>query len=251
MANIKADTMTCPQCGAFINSFTGKCPSCGTEFFGLKASDSIIQFSEKMSGLSSPQQKIDLIKTFPIPNTKEDIMEYMLLASSNIGYVAKDNPIDKEYENAWVTKFMQGYQKAKLVFSEDYDFNKIQQLYENTLSRLDNAEKQNNLQFIFTLAVKNIGVTTGIVTAIIAVIMNIFGANSSLLELLAVILFIMSACTLGKRKAEYTDYLIGIASGALLIAFAFLLDNGAAFDLGGAAVLIIVTYNFFHNLNKN
>lgn len=71
------------------------------------------EFSNNLLNTDEFGQKLEMIKTFPIPNSKEDIIEFMILASSNIGYTEQKNKMDEAYEDAWVTKFMQGYQKAK------------------------------------------------------------------------------------------------------------------------------------------
>ena len=73
----KAKIMNCPQCGAIINTFLSKCESCGTEFRGLDVSQSVKEFAQKLSEADSDKQRLNLIKEFPIPNTKEDIMEYI------------------------------------------------------------------------------------------------------------------------------------------------------------------------------
>ena len=77
--------MNCPQCGGAINTFLSKCESCGTEFRGLEVAKSVKEFAQKLTETDT-DQRIALIKAFPIPNIKEDIIEYMILASSNIGY---------------------------------------------------------------------------------------------------------------------------------------------------------------------
>lgn len=236
-------TMTCPQCGGLINSFAGRCQACGVEFWGLKGSESINEFSEKLAMATSAEHKISLITTFPIPNTKEDIVEYMILASSNIGYSEKE-----EFEDAWVTKFIQGYKKANLVFGCDADFEKVQRLFDETMVRLDNIADRKRVKRITTFAVRNLGAVIGSTIAVIAVCMDVSGYNSSLMELLSVILLIVSACTLKRRIAEYIEYGIAVISGLLLIVLAFLLDNGSMYELGGAVVLIISAVNFFKKM---
>ena len=79
----------------------------------------------------SDEQKATLIRNFPISNTKEDIFEFMILASGNI--VGECNEI---LFNAWLSKFEQCYQKAILIFSDDTDFIKLQNLYEQTTKQV-------------------------------------------------------------------------------------------------------------------
>lgn len=247
----QAKVLICPRCGDVINSFTGKCKSCGTEFYNIDASKTMKEFSNNLLNTDEFGQKLEMIKTFPIPNSKEDIIEFMILASSNIGYTEQKNKMDEAYEDAWVTKFMQGYQKAKMVLACDREWNRIQKLYDETIERLDNISSERDKKRIIGLLQKNIGVIIGAVVMLISVWMDLTGANSSMMEIITIIILIASASTLKRRAAEYMDYGIAAVSGLLLVAFSFLLDNGSVFELSGAIVLILTAINFFRNLSAN
>lgn len=217
--------MNCPQCGATINTFLSKCESCGTEFRELDASKSIKEFAQKLIEAETDNQRIVLIKSFPIPNTKEDIIEYMILASSHIGY---DENTDKgedaeEYEEAWMTKFLQAYQKAKIVFVHDKDFSRIQVMYENTMVRRENADNERKIRVFQRLLMKNLGVTGGILALFIALIMDVLRLNASMIELVGVIVLIVSASSLKKRDAEKLDYALVVGSGFISITLSFCL----------------------------
>ncbi len=247
----QAKVLICPRCGDVINSFTGKCKSCGTEFYNIDASKTMKEFSNNLLNTDEFGQKLEMIKTFPIPNSKEDIIEFMILASSNIGYTEQKNKMDEAYEDAWVTKFMQGYQKAKMVLAGDREWNRIQKLYDETIERLDNISSERDKKRIIGLLQKNIGVIIGAVVMLISVWMDLTGANSSMMEIITIIILIASASTLKRRATEYMDYGIAAVSGLLLVAFSFLLDNGSVFELSGAIVLILTAINFFRNLSAN
>lgn len=247
----QAKVLICPRCGDVINSFTGKCKSCGTEFYNIDASKTMKEFSNNLLNTDEFGQKLEMIKTFPIPNSKEDIIEFMILASSNIGYTEQKNKMDEAYEDAWVTKFMQGYQKAKMVLVGDREWNRIQKLYDETIERLDNISSERDKKRIIGLLQKKIGVIIGAVVMLISVWMDLTGANSSMMEIITIIILIASASTLKRRAAEYMDYGIAAVSGLLLVTFSFLLDNGSVFELSGAIVLILTAINFFRNLSAN
>ena len=247
----QAKVLICPRCGDVINSFTGKCKSCGTEFYNIDASKTMKEFSNNLLNTDEFGQKLEMIKTFPIPNSKEDIIEFMILASSNIGYTEQKNKMDEAYEDAWVTKFMQGYQKAKMVLAGDREWNRIQKLYDETIERLDNISSEREKKRSIGLLQKNIGVIIGAVVMLISVWMDLTGANSSMMEIITIIILIASASTLKRRAAEYMDYGIAAVSGLLLVAFSFLLVNGSVFELSGAIVLILTAINFFRNLSAN
>ena len=123
----------CPSCYENLKSFMTACPSCGFELRGSKATEALKNFEYRYSQLRKPQEKIDYIKTFAIPNTKEDVLEFMILASANIDpdvfRIDKHNHIDARVSNAWIAKMEQAYQKAQLLFEDTSEFEKIQKLY--------------------------------------------------------------------------------------------------------------------------
>lgn len=156
----------CPSCGETINAFTTECPTCGYELRGTNVASSVRELSLKLeqigymntntkkislnpfkgvtkdSSNTANDQKVSLIRSFSIPNTKEDIIEFMILASSNIDmklYGLHDQGVltadQRELSDAWLAKFEQAYQKAKLMLKGD-DFQNIQELYNQTHKKL-------------------------------------------------------------------------------------------------------------------
>lgn len=81
----------CPNCGKQVPPMTLKC-ECGYEFTKAKAISSVQELVEKIdlinsdySSVSEREKKIcDTIELFPVPNTKEDILEFLSLATSNL-----------------------------------------------------------------------------------------------------------------------------------------------------------------------
>lgn len=161
----------CPQCGDVVKSFEICCPTCGYEFRGATASSNVRELSYKLEQIENyrePQkkptslvgllygsdgrltrtdeQKINLIRNFSIPNTKEDIYEFMILASSNIdlklygmgavGDVATATAAQRAVSDAWIAKFEQAYEKARIGFGDSSDFMNIQTIYNNKQKQL-------------------------------------------------------------------------------------------------------------------
>ena len=89
----------CPNCGEILGAFLAVCPSCGHELRGVQSAGSIENFSRKIEQAESNEQKATLICNFPISNTKEDIFEFMILASSSITGECNDTIF-----NAWLAK---------------------------------------------------------------------------------------------------------------------------------------------------
>ena len=131
----------CPNCGEVLNSFASNCPSCGYEIRGAANSAAVQEFVVKLASVESRQEKIAIIRNFPIPNTKEDILEFMILASTNIG----DN-FEKDISAAWQSKTEQAYQKAQIVFQDEKEFSRIQNIYSQLCMKLTKQKKIEKVQ---------------------------------------------------------------------------------------------------------
>ena len=176
----------CPNCGEIINAFSTKCPSCGHEFRDTQASSAVNNFTRqlqkieagrkersKISGVAeifgiksndtTDEQKINLIRNFSVPNTKEDVFEFMILASSNIDDSLYENNIhstEKSVSNAWLAKTEQVYNKAKLSFGKEPDFAKIQHIYDKKMKAIKKSKGKfgRTLIGLVIFMVLNIGV---------------------------------------------------------------------------------------------
>lgn len=94
----------CPNCGSVLPSGVLKCPECGYEIRDSQASYAAMDFFSKIQNTYSIQQKVDIIKNYPIPNTKEDIMEFLNRAKAELqGNYNPENSDDILLYNAWVT----------------------------------------------------------------------------------------------------------------------------------------------------
>lgn len=170
----------CPNCGEILKSFATNCPACGFELRGTKVVSAVREFSlkleaieakreyEKPTGILSKidttqhisktdEQKISLIKSFSVPNTKEDILEFMILSTSNMDtsvYGSTDTPTAsaKAIANAWDAKIRQVYEKAKNSYGMDTDFQRIEQLYNNYTIDLNNQKKKRILKWILLIS---------------------------------------------------------------------------------------------------
>lgn len=124
----------CPNCGEVLESFTTNCPACGHEVRNAKTADSVRKFAAELAKIETKrlftkqkqQEKANMIINYSLPNTKEDIREFMLLASSNIDTNRELNDI---VTSAWISKLDQVYQKAVISMSGDEDFKQIEEIY--------------------------------------------------------------------------------------------------------------------------
>ena len=175
----------CPNCGEVMKSFSANCPSCGYEIRGARVTTSVQELARKLEKIESQVmpafeekksimkkvfgrdfnnedeleeaqdrfdeqkalQKANLIANFPVPNTREDMLEFMILVASNIN-VKKG--IDDEVSKAWLSKLEQVYQKAELSTSPA-DFAKIKAIYDKKKKEIKD-KKIKGILFGFGLA---------------------------------------------------------------------------------------------------
>jgi len=134
----------------------------------IKASSAIQEFYEKITQLEAQRSErkegeteksiANVIRSFPIPNTKEDVLEFMTLAASNVDaslYSVQENEKHsttyqsrKTVNDAWSARAEQIYHKAKLSFENDADFSTIQELYARKIKSI-RAEKRKGIFNIF------------------------------------------------------------------------------------------------------
>lgn len=164
----------CPNCGAVLKSFIEKCPDCGYELRGAIAVESVSDFARCYADAKTNEQKVSLIRTFVIPNTKEDILEFAILASSNIDEDSWSNEDSGDSEGmskqdvakAWEAKFEQAYQKAQLLLAGSPELVSLEKLYKQksehlkTSKKIGNFKKSSKVIIIVTLVVLCILFTT-------------------------------------------------------------------------------------------
>ncbi len=166
------EILKCPNCGETLNSFVTNCPTCGYELRRTEASESVKTLADKLekidsrrnSGVGSAfskmfnqvsaldEQKISLIRNFAIPNTKEDILEFVILAAANIDIkvysAGQTKAAQRELSDAWISKLEQAYQKAQLMFPSSPEFQNIEKLYYQKMAQIK-KEKRKILFIIF------------------------------------------------------------------------------------------------------
>ncbi|MBR6967800.1 MAG: zinc ribbon domain-containing protein [Ruminococcus sp.] len=132
---------TCLHCGEMIDSFTTVCPSCGAEIRDTESSRALEKFYDDLQRARDDKAKISLIHTFPIPNSKEDICEFMYLATSNFDaklYVA--NRDGDSLHAAWYSKIDQCYHKAVRTLHSGAKLDSITELYGKVQEKVKQAE---------------------------------------------------------------------------------------------------------------
>lgn len=183
----------CPRCGEVLNSFASSCPSCGYEIRGNKVSGAIYNFTTQNGKIKDEHEKAMHIRNFIIPNNKEDIYEFMILASSNIG-----DEISDELIEAWKTKVEQAYQKAENTFKDDDVFLNIQEMYKDAhkkISKHERDKKVKNFGNVFTILTLPVILKLIVVTIWLILIFAIIPICSvgTVYKIVLVLLFIAGA----------------------------------------------------------
>ena len=155
----------CPNCGERVAAFLANCPSCQYEFRGANSTGVVQRFAQKLQEIErqrSPfekrsrvrniipktdEKKINEIRSFPIPNTKEDILEFAILAASNIdlkayGVNSETLYIERANSDAWLAKFEQAHQKARIMFGDRPEFFSIDALYSQKQKEIKKKKRE-------------------------------------------------------------------------------------------------------------
>lgn len=177
----------CPNCGEVLDAFVTKCKTCGYELREIDTVTSLSILTNKLEELnktskwwqkgSKEDEMIMLIKNFVIPNTKEDIMELMFMASSSIdSKILNDKYADKfdvELSQVWFSKLEQAYNKAKVSLANDPSFCQIEEIYKSKEEEINNERKkkmdEKKLEYILMI----LGI---VLSFIILMTLIIFGA---------------------------------------------------------------------------
>ena len=216
----------CVHCGEILNSFVTYCPNCGYELRDLKADEGIKKLSISLKSSNSLDEKIEIIRTFSVPNSRETLIEFLAMCKSNIINCDKngDGNIDNSERallNAWKAKFDQCYEKAKLVL-KDEDLKKFEETYDEikeSVSKTD-AEVIRNKNLNFFKQNKKMVIAISITSGITVLMFFAFFFRtyflSAFITLVMLALFILSLLLGGqviKNKFKYTylvTYIIGL-----------------------------------------
>lgn len=119
----------CPSCGAMIQSFQGVCPECGYAFEDVDANASIRKLAEELEKKGKYREEgeewddyekmASIIKRFPVPNTKADLIELITFIQTQFSSIEGGLESAGEYRKACNSKLQECSMKAKLLFPKD------------------------------------------------------------------------------------------------------------------------------------
>lgn len=191
----------CPYCGDFLPSFASKCPSCHNEIRGLSGSNSVNALMDKIQSARTERETIQLIRLFPVPNTKEDILEFMIMASANfdeVDYIRQNG--GDGVSNAWLSKAQQCYKKAGLTLQEGPEMQSISDTYADIIKRIKDVQRKKRTPQLRTNATIQF-VVAGFFLYIVVFYGSGFLANPRIL-IDSILMLISGALTLAYIKKE-------------------------------------------------
>ena len=161
------NVVKCPSCGAQAIGGSAVCSECGYTFSNVAATRSVERLQEKLDefnrrqeerfdkrsissalvhffgkayGIDNPfKSKMDIISTFPVPNTRADLLDFltMLQARANSTGPRNGQNISKKEDlsYAYWLLYTNCINKAKLSFSKDKDFGPYFSMYDEELQK--------------------------------------------------------------------------------------------------------------------
>ena len=137
IGNIK----TCPACGSTIKSMILACEDCGHEFANIETNKSITNLLNNINALQKDpnekeslfnQRKVEVINNTAIPNSKEDLIEFLIICSSQSRVMFSNRGYGKVL-SAWSRKGYEALSKGKILFKDDHNNIKIIEGFKNRL----------------------------------------------------------------------------------------------------------------------
>ena len=206
----------CPNCGEILGAYQAYCPSCGFDLLNRHVSEAMRSFSRDMQelltrdnedsehGNSTLNNQVTLIKNFAIPNNKEDLFDFMLLAQASINDACGADEDDKADPliRAWYLKAGQVLQKSKLLLKQE-DYSRLVGIYDEIQSAMDAR--------INRLLIRNsIGLLVSVALCVTSAVLRACGVNSSLLELVGAIVLIVGVRATANSEARWRGLLVGL-----------------------------------------
>ena len=138
------NVLKCPSCGAQVVGGSALCPECGYAFSNVGANSSYEKLSAKLEAIevayrdkksntiplygvsNKVKEMANVIRMFPIPNTRADLLEFLASMSAQISSMKEGQSIqvfeDQMMRKAYEAKYNECVNKAKISFANDPDF---------------------------------------------------------------------------------------------------------------------------------
>lgn len=121
----------CPNCDRQINLYNSVCSNCGFKFDGIKVTESLKEFINKVDAETTASRKAFVIRHSAFPSKTEDIKTFMFIASSSIIHAK----VQDEFYDSWMAKLEQCKNKASKSVSDSAQMDVIMGMYWAALNK--------------------------------------------------------------------------------------------------------------------
>jgi len=164
LANSKyGNVVKCPNCGAEVLGGSAVCRECGYAFSNVSANSSMEKLQEQLDNFNKRQEerednrsliggvtqnlgrnetakrKMDIISTFPVPNTRSDLLEFMTMLQERAKATGPRNgqtfTREEDLSYAYWLLYTNCINKAKISFKNDKDFAPYFAKYEKEMEK--------------------------------------------------------------------------------------------------------------------
>lgn len=150
--------LKCPSCGAQVVGGSAVCPECGYTFSNVAANSSYEKLSAKLEAIDvayrnktsftipmygvskQTKEKASVIRMFPVPNTRADLLEFLASMSAQISSMKQTQSMqvfeEQMLRKAYEAKYKECVNKARISFANDPDFTPYLQKKSGFFSKL-------------------------------------------------------------------------------------------------------------------
>jgi hypothetical protein len=137
------DVKKCPRCGEPVEPMAVKCSACGYEFRNVEALKSSQRLAEKLEAINEAyrgkegsqfdvnrdREQVTAIKNFPIPTTKEDLLDFAISMQSKWNSSTMDDGL-AGLKSAYKAKYDECVKKSQVLFPNDPMFQGVFEQYQ-------------------------------------------------------------------------------------------------------------------------
>ena len=138
------NVLKCPSCGAQVVGGSALCPECGYAFSNVGANSSYEKLFAKLEAIevayrhkvepfipifgvsNKVKEKANVIRMFPVPNTRADLLEFLASMSAQISSMKQNQSMqvfeEQTMRKAYEAKYEECVNKARISFANDPDF---------------------------------------------------------------------------------------------------------------------------------
>lgn len=135
----------CPRCGAYVPDTKMQCPECGYLFSSTDANKNVSFLFDEIKKAKSFSAQKRIIESFPIPNAKVDLLEFLLLSLPRI------NGRKDKLSSAYFKKYAECIGRSKQYFPDDHDFDEYILVYERKLQILKTKKRKQTILWLSIL----------------------------------------------------------------------------------------------------